>query len=174
MTTEFLQLILFDVISENKRASHLRKAFLIFLFVSLFLPIGFINVWGGETDFKTYRKAAQQEIIRHQAIIEQDPMDFQSYFELGLAYLTLGRHKEEVQAYKEALTLNPKSALTHYNLSMAYDHLKEGRKAIHHMQRAQNLYVIKRNHRKIRTTQRHLKRYYLSYPGLSEEKAFGR
>ena len=87
-----------------------------------------------------------------------------------MAYLTLGKHKEEVHAYKEALSLNPKSALIHYNLSIAYDHLKEGKKAIHHMQIAQLLYTQKRNHQKIRSTQRQLKRYFLSYPGLAGEK----
>lgn len=168
MIPAFLKHILFDVTSENKRT------FFIWYLVGLLLSVGYADVSGGETDFKTYRKAAQQEIIRQQAIIEQDPMDFQSYFELGLAYLTLGRHNEEVQAYQEALSLNPKSALTHFNLSIAYDHLKEGEKAIHHMQRAQDLYVKKRNHRKIRTTQRILKRYYLSYPGLPGEKVIGR
>ena len=174
MTPDSLKHILFDVTSENKRTSWFRKTFLILCLVNLIWSIGYKKVWGEVTDFKTYRKAAQQEIIRQQGIIEQDPMDFQSYFELGLAYLTLGRHKEEVQAYKEALSLNPKSALIHLNLSIAYDHLNEGSKAIHHMERANNLYAIKRNHRQIRATQRHLKRYYLSYPGLSMKKILGR
>lgn len=174
MTPDFLQNILFDVSPEYKRASWLKRTILTFLFGSFLWIAGINNVWGGETDFKAYRKAAQKEIILQKAIIEQDPLDFKSYFELGLIYLKLGRHKDEVQAYEEALSLNPKSALTHYNLSVAYDHLKEGSKAIHHMERAQDLYISKRNHRKIRTTQRQLKRYYMSYPGLSGEKVFGR
>ena len=33
------------------------------------------------------------------------------------------------------------------------------------MQKALDLYATKRNHRKIRTTQRQLKRFYMSYPG---------
>ena len=169
-----LKHILLDATSVKNRNSWFRQTFLILFLMSLIWPIGYKKVWGEATDFKTYRKAAQQEIIRQQGIIEQDPMDFQSYFELGLAYLTLGRHKEEVKAYKEALRLNPKSALTHFNLSIAYDHLNKGSKAIHHMQRANNLYTIKRNHRKIRATQRHLKRYYLSYPDLSMNKILGR
>ena len=154
--------ILFDITSENKGV--------FFILLGLFLSWGCPSVYGGETDFQTYRKTAQQEIFRQKAIIQQDPMDFQSYFELGLAYLTLGKHKEEVQAYKEALSLNPKSALIHYNLSIAYDHLKEGEKAIHHMQMAQHLYTQKRNHRKIRSTQRQLKRYFLSYPDFGGQK----
>ena len=69
-----------------------------------------------------------------------------------------------MKAYKEALKLNPKYAQAHYNLSMAYDYMKEGAKAIYHMQKALDLYATKRNHRKIRTTQRQIKRFYMSYP----------
>jgi len=134
------------------------------LFSSLFLILIFgTPVLGGETDFKTFLRSAKKEIQFHKEIIEQDPLDFLSYFELGLAYLKLGRHKEEILAYKESLILNPKSAQTHYNLGIAYDHLHFGNKAIHHMQVAQDLYVVQRNHRKIRTTQRQLKRFYIRY-----------
>jgi tetratricopeptide (TPR) repeat protein len=161
MTLNFPQHILLDVLSENKRT-----LFIILILASQFTFSGYL--WAGETDFKTYRKAAQQEINRKKAIVEEDPLDFLSYYELGRAYLALGRHEEEVRAYKEALRLNPKYAQAHYNLSMAYDHMKEGGKAIHHMQKALYLYATKRNHRKIRTTQRQLKRFYMSYPDQVE------
>lgn len=161
MTLNFPQHILLDVLSENKRT-----LFIILILAGQFTFSGYL--WAGETDFKTYRKAAQQEINRKKAIVEEDPLDFLSYYELGRAYLALGRHEEEVRAYKEALRLNPKYAQAHYNLSMAYDHMKEGGKAIHHMQKALYLYATKRNHRKIRTTQRQLKRFYMSYPDQVE------
>jgi tetratricopeptide (TPR) repeat protein len=158
MTHKLSQHILLDVLPENKRT----------LFFTLLLTVQFVfsgSVWAGETDFKTYRKTAQQEIDRKNEIVAEDPLDFLSYYELGHAYLALGRHEEEVQAYKEALKLNPKCAKAHYNLSMAYDHMKIGDKAIYHMGKALNLYATKRNHRKIRITQRQLKRFYISYPG---------
>tara|TARA_B100000686_G_scaffold268018_1_gene283368 strand:+ start:54 stop:548 length:495 start_codon:yes stop_codon:yes gene_type:complete len=156
--------ILFDITSENKRI------FFVLILLYLLLSFSHPSAYGGETGFQIYRRTAEQEITRKKDIIEQDPIDFQSYFELGLAYLTLGKHKEEVYAYKEALSLNPKSALIHFNLSIAYNYLKEGKKAIYHMQIAQNLYTQKRNHRKIRSTQRQLKRYSLRYPELAGEK----
>ena len=164
MIPDWKAYILFDINSENKRL------FFILLLLSLFLSFGYPSVYGDETGFQIYRRTAEKEITRKKDIIEQDPIDFQSYFELGLAYLNLGKHKEEVYAYKEALNLNPKSALIHFNLSIAYDHLKEGKKAIYHMQIAQDLYTQKRNHRKIRSTQRQLKRYFLYYPDLARKK----
>ena len=157
MTLNFSQHILLDVFTENKRS-----LIFIFLLADQFAFSG--SLCAGETDFKTYRKAAQQEINQKNAIVEDDPLDFKSYVDLGRAYLALGQHEEEVRAYKEALRLNPKYAQAHYNLSMAYDYMKEGAKAIYHMQKALDLYAAKRNHRKIRTTQRQLKRFYMSYP----------
>ena len=163
MTLNFSQHILLDVFTENKRS-----LIFIFLLADQFAFSG--SLCAGETDFKTYRKAAKQEINQKNAIVEDDPLDFKSYFELGRAYLALGLHKEEVRAYKEALILNPKYAQAHYNISMAYDYMKEGVKAIYHMQKALDLYATKRNHRKIRTTQRQLKRFYMSYPNEAGSK----
>ena len=163
MTLNFSQHILLDVFPENKSS-----LFFIFLLAGQFTFSE--NLFARETDFKTYRKAAQQEIKQKNIIVEDDPLDFKSYFELGRAYLSLGRHEEEVRAYKEALRLNPKYAKAHYNLSMAYDYMKEGAKAIFHMQKALDLYATKRNHRKIRTTQRQLKRFYMSYPNEAGSK----
>jgi tetratricopeptide (TPR) repeat protein len=157
MTFNFSKHILLDVFPENKRT-----LYFILLLMSQFAFSG--SLCAGETDFKTYRKAAKHEINQKNAIVEDDPLDFKSYFELGRAYLAIGRHEEEVRAYKEALRLNPKYAQAHYNLSMAYDYMKEGAKAIYHMQKALDLYATKRDHRKIRTTQRQLKRFYMSYP----------
>ncbi len=158
--------ILLDVLPENKNSYQLKKTFYVLIFTGLFLlpELSAITpVCEGETDFKTYRKAALQKINLQNENIKQDPLDYLSYFELGLAYLALGRHEEEIQAYKEAIKLHSKFAQAHYNLSLAYELLKEGSNAIHHMEKAQELYIVKRDHRKIRSTQRQLKRLYFSY-----------
>ena len=114
-------------------------------------------------DFKTYLKGARAEIARHKKIIQEDPLDAIAYFELGRAYLALGKHDEEVKAYMEAIQLNPKYTSAHYNLAIAYDLLNNGPNAIKHMLRARDLYSVKRNHSGIRNVQRQLKRLYLKY-----------
>ena len=113
--------------------------------------------------FTTYLKGAQAEISRHKEIIREDSLNASAYFELGRAYLAMGRHEEEVEAYLEAIKLNPKYTAAHYNLSMAYDLLKDGPNAIKHMLRAQDLYSQKRNHARIRKVQRQLNLLYLKY-----------
>ncbi len=126
------------------------------------------GAWAQTVDFKTYLQGVNAEILRHKKIIRQDPLDAISYFELGKAYLALGRHKDEVVAYKEAIQLDPKYTAAHYNLSMAYDLLKDGSNAIKHMLRALDLYSQRRNHRQIRAAQRQLKNLHLKYPGLTK------
>ena len=114
-------------------------------------------------DFKTYLKGAKTEISRQKEIIREDPLDAIAYFELGMAYLALGRHEDEVEAYLEAIKLNHKYTVAHYNLSMAYDLLKDGPNAIKHMLRAQDLYIQKRNPARIRNVKRQLNLLYLKY-----------
>ncbi len=115
-------------------------------------------------DFKTYLQGVREEISRHKEIIREDPLDAIAYFELGRAYLALGKHEEEVKAYQEAIALDPKYISAHYNLSMAFDLLKDGPNAIKHMLSALKLSTDKRNHVRIRNIQRQLKRLYLKYP----------
>ena len=123
-------------------------------------------------DFKTYLQGARSEITHNQGIIREDPLDAISYFELGRSYLALGKHEEEVEAYKEAIQLYPNYIAAHYNLAMAYDLLKEGPNAIKHMLSALDLYSAKRNHARIRNVQRQLKRLNLKYPSktIAQEK----
>jgi tetratricopeptide (TPR) repeat protein len=115
-------------------------------------------------DFNTYLQRVRTEILINKEIILEDPLDAIAYFELGRTYLALGKHKEEVGAYQEAINLNPKYIEAHYNLSMAYDLLKDGPSAIKHMLRALNLSFEKRKHIQIRNVKRQLKRLYLKYP----------
>ena len=115
-------------------------------------------------DFKTYLQGVRAEISYHQKIIRDDPLDAIAYFELGRAYLALGKHEEEAEAYREAIQLNHNYIAAHYNLSMAYDLLKDGPNAIKHMLRALNLTSDERNHVRIRKVQRQIKRLYLQYP----------
>ena len=115
-------------------------------------------------NFKTYLQGVRAEISYHKKIIRDDPLDAIAYFELGRAYLALGKHEEEAEAYRQAIQLSPKYIAAHYNLSMAYDLLKDGPNAIKHMLRALNLSSDERNHVRIRKVQRQIKRLYLQYP----------
>lgn len=133
-----------------------------FAFGVLIFVLG-IQAKAAAVDFKTYLKGAREEISQHKMIIQEDPLDAVAHFELGKAYLALGRHEDEVEAYKEAIELYPKYTAAHYNLSMAYDLLKDGPNAIKHMLRVQEFYTKKRNHAGLRKVQRQLKFFYLKY-----------
>jgi len=66
--------------------------------------------------------------------IEADPRYALAYFDLGNVLDETGRVQEAVQTYKTALQLAPTYADAHYNLALAYEKLREPRKALKHWQ----------------------------------------
>ena len=68
----------------------------------------------------------------------------------------MGRHRQEIDSYLEAIRLDSSYAKAHFNLAMAHDILKNGEAAISHARRAEVLYGKKRKHRQERTVRRYL------------------
>ncbi|HUC30808.1 MAG TPA: tetratricopeptide repeat protein [Candidatus Acidoferrum sp.] len=66
--------------------------------------------------------------------IESDPRYALAYFDLGNVLDETGRIKEAIQTYKTALQLAPTYADAHYNVALAYEKLREPRKALRHWQ----------------------------------------
>jgi tetratricopeptide (TPR) repeat protein len=66
--------------------------------------------------------------------IEADPRYALAYFDLGNVLDETGRVAEAVQVYKTALQLAPTYADAHYNLALAYEKLRQPRKALKHWQ----------------------------------------
>lgn len=66
--------------------------------------------------------------------IEADPRYALAYFDLGNVLDETGRVEEAISTYKTALVLAPTYADAHYNLALAYEKLREPRKALKHWQ----------------------------------------
>jgi tetratricopeptide (TPR) repeat protein len=64
--------------------------------------------------------------------IEIDPRYALAYFDLGNVLDETGRVSEAIQTYKTALQFAPTYADAHYNLALAYEKMKEARKALKH------------------------------------------
>ena len=64
--------------------------------------------------------------------IEVDPRYALAYFDLGNVLDETGRVVEAIQTYTTALQLAPTYADAHYNLALAYEKMKEPRKALKH------------------------------------------
>jgi tetratricopeptide (TPR) repeat protein len=64
--------------------------------------------------------------------IEIDPRYALAYFDLGNVLDETGRVNEAIQTYHTALQLAPTYADAHYNLALAYEKIKEPRKALNH------------------------------------------
>jgi tetratricopeptide (TPR) repeat protein len=70
----------------------------------------------------------------YRAALEADPRYALAYFDLGNVLDETGRVHEAIQTYKTALQLAPTYADAHYNLALAYEKLREPRKALKHWQ----------------------------------------
>lgn len=66
--------------------------------------------------------------------IESDPRYSLAYFDLGNVLDETGRVHEAIQIYKTALQLAPTYADAHYNLALAFEKIREPRKALKHWQ----------------------------------------
>ena len=110
----------------------------------------------GEIEFDQFRQLKISEIEEHLRLVQEDPLDAVEYFNLGLAYMAMGRHRQEIDSYLEAIRLDSSYAKAHFNLAMAYDILKNVEAARSHARRAEVLYGKKRKHRQLRKVRRYL------------------
>ena len=110
----------------------------------------------GEIEFDQFRQLKIQEIHEHLRLVQEDPLDAIEYFNLGLAYMAMGRHMKEINSYLEAIRLDSNYARAHFNLAIAYDVLKNSEAAISHARKAEVLYGQKRKYRQVRQVRRYL------------------
>jgi tetratricopeptide (TPR) repeat protein len=70
----------------------------------------------------------------YRAALHADPRYALAYFDLGNVLDETGRVQEGIQTYKMAVQLSPTYADAHYNLALAYEKIREPRKALKHWQ----------------------------------------
>jgi tetratricopeptide (TPR) repeat protein len=70
--------------------------------------------------------------LHYRAAIEADPRYALAYFDLGNVLDETGRVPEAIKTYSTALLLAPTYADAHYNLALAYEKMKQPRKALKH------------------------------------------
>ena len=129
---------------------------MIIYFAVLWVSSAVANPIHGEIEFDQFRQLKIREIQEHLRLVQEDPLDAIEYFNLGLAYMAMGRHMKEINSYLEAIRLDSSYAKAHFNLAMAYDILKNSEAAISHARKAEVLYGKKRKHRQVRQVRRYL------------------
>lgn len=140
--------------------------FLIILILLFSNSIGFAE---NEIGFNRFKDRILQNVNKKLEIIEQDPLDAESYFNLGLEYMALGRTEKEIESYLKAIHLYEDYSKAHFNLAVAFDRIKEGEKAIKHLIKAEEIVRKRKLHVAIRRIQRTLKLYYPKYRKDSKE-----
>ena len=114
----------------------------------------------GEIEFDQFRQLKIREIQEHIRLVQKDTQDAIEYFNLGLAYMSMGRHMKEIDS---------NYARAHFNLAMAYDILKNSEAAISHARKAEVLYGQKRKHRQVRQVRRYLNVLNVKYRFLKHK-----
>jgi tetratricopeptide (TPR) repeat protein len=156
----------------NLKMAGWRKICLHFVCLAGVLVCAF-GTTAAESGFRQYRENVLKEIEEIKASLEKGSPDAKKHFQLGLAYMALGRHRDEVAEYLEAVRLEPDFADAHYNLGLAYDLLEDGGLAIRHMRNAQAIYSADRNHRGVRASQRYIRTFKGKYGRQPAGEAHG-
>ena len=128
-----------------------------------------VNPTLGGIEFDQFRQLKTHEIEEQLRLVQEDPLDAVEYFNLGLACMALGRHRQEIDSYLEAIRLDSSYAQAHFNLAMAHDILKNGEAAISHARKAEVLYGEKRKHRRVRQVRRYLNALNEKYRFLKDK-----
>jgi len=78
------------------------------------------------------RQNYAQAEAHYRSAVEADSKYALAYFDLGNVLDETGRLQEAIRSYKQALLLAPTYADAHYNLALAYEKLKQPRRALPH------------------------------------------
>jgi len=78
------------------------------------------------------RQNYAQAEAHYRSAVEADPKYALAYFDLGNVLDETGRLQEAIRSYKQALLLAPTYADAHYNLALAFEKLKQPRRALPH------------------------------------------
>jgi tetratricopeptide (TPR) repeat protein len=60
------------------------------------------------------------------------------YFNIGICYFQMGKHKDAIQAFKKSLDLQPHNADAHTNIANCYLMLKDIQSGVKHLEQATN------------------------------------
>jgi tetratricopeptide (TPR) repeat protein len=78
-------------------------------------------------------------VIHQEQALQIQPDSAQTHNDVGLAYGKLGKHRDAIKAFKEAILKKPDYAEAHYNLAITYLILKDENGALREYSVLKNL-----------------------------------
>ncbi len=82
------------------------------------------------------RQNPRQTILAMQKAIRQNPRDTAAYYNLGMAYLHVGRNLEALETFQKAVSLEPELASAHAGRGVAFSRLGKSLQALSAFRRA--------------------------------------
>jgi S1-C subfamily serine protease len=83
---------------------------------------------------------SETELTKLQENVQSHPESAAAYANLGLALYYVEQFQKAINTYKESIRLRPDDPETHYNISLAYDEMRDGKNAISSMIESEKLY----------------------------------
>jgi tetratricopeptide (TPR) repeat protein len=81
-------------------------------------------------------QSARQAILALKKTLRQHPEDAEAHYNLGMAYLHLGRNLEALEVLQKTVSLDPRSAVAQLGLGVAFSRLGKGLQAVEAFRRA--------------------------------------
>ncbi|MCF8719571.1 tetratricopeptide repeat protein [Nitrospina gracilis] len=72
--------------------------------------------------------------------------------------------EEAIAEFEKSLSYEPNHPATHFNLGLVADQIGQGQKAVHHAEKARDLFLLRNDDSKRATAQRLLNKLYRKYP----------
>lgn len=94
-----------------------------------------------------------------------DPAEI--HFKNAWQHRKFKRYPEAVEEFQKSLEHNPDKGATHFNLGLVYDQLNEGRRALTHVRKAQELFENGSSESNRAAAQSLLKKLVKKYPDTS-------
>ncbi|GJL79300.1 MAG: hypothetical protein NPINA01_22890 [Nitrospinaceae bacterium] len=99
----------------------------------------------------------------------QFPFDADLYFILGNNYWTLNDKEKAIENFQRAVLLNPDYSSAHWSLSVIYNRMEDGKNAILHMKKAEEIFSKTEDVKSLASARKMLRGYFAKYEYQPED-----
>jgi tetratricopeptide (TPR) repeat protein/V8-like Glu-specific endopeptidase len=110
-----------------------------------------------------------EAIVSYKKALGINPRHYFAHVNLGVSYMRLEAWDSAVKQFKGAINLLPLFPEAHGFIGLAYDGINDGKNAIIHMMKAEQIYKIKNNFMMVQKSRKNLRKFYARYGYNSDD-----